>query len=134
MRISLCKADTPFTVWSDIAGGKISGEEALMKQMYKVNGDFNFMIRWDHYFGNADDEIQKSKADKVNGKTNMMILLLPWIVFWVAASDNGYRGSLISIISCGVVSLVFHKNKKTVYDTISNAAIIIFSVLGLSKI
>jgi len=125
------KIDTPFTVWSDIAGGKISGEEALMKQMYKVNGDFELMIRWNHYFGNADNEAEGNKEVKDHAKSNMMILLLPWIVFWVAASINGYSGSLISIVSCAVVSLLFHKNKKTIYDTISNTAIIILSVMGL---
>lgn len=125
------KIETPFSVWSDIASGKISGQEAMMKQMYKVKGDFNLMIRWDNYFGDTDNEAESKKEDKVNAKTNMMILLLPWIIFWVAASINAHSGSMISIVGCAAVSLLFHKNKKTIYDTISNAAIIIFSVLGL---
>lgn len=125
------KIETPFTVWSDIAAGKISGEEAMMKQMYKVKGDFNLMIRWDHYFGNTNNEAESSKENKDKAKTNMMILLLPWIVFWVATSINGYNGSLISIVSCAVVSLLFHKNKKTIYDNISNTAVIIFAVMAL---
>ena len=125
------KIETPFTVWSDIASGKISGEEAMMQQMYKVKGDFNLMIRWNHYFGDTNDETESHREDKGNATTNMMILLLPWVVFWVATSINGYRGSLISIVSCAIVSLLFHKNKKTIYDHISNTAIIIFSVMGL---
>lgn len=125
------KIETPFTVWSDIASGKISGEEAMMQQMYKVKGDFNLMLRWNHYFGDTNDETESHREDKGNATTNMMILLLPWVVFWVATSINGYRGSVISIVSCAVVSLLFHKNKKTIYDNISNAAIIIFSVMGL---
>ena len=127
------KIDTPFTVWSDIASGKIRGEEALMKQMYKVNGDFNLMIHWDHYFGVENETIEINNKKQEISKTNMIILLLPWIVFWVATSINGFKGSLISIISCAIVSLVFHKNKKTLYDNISNAAVIIFSVLCLMK-
>ena len=127
------KIDTPFTVWSDIASGKIRGEEALMKQMYKVNGDFNLMIHWDHYFGVENETIEINNKRQEISKTNMIILLLPWIVFWVATSINGFKGSLISIISCAIVSLVFHKNKKTLYDNISNAAVIIFSVLCLMK-
>lgn len=127
------KIDTPFTVWSDIACGKVRGEEALMKQMYKVNGDFNLMIHWDHYFGVENETALTNNKKQDISKTNMMILLLPWIVFWVATSINGFKGSLISIISCAIVSLVFHKNKKTLYDNISNAAVIIFSVLCLMK-
>lgn len=127
------KIETPFSVWSDIAGGKISGEEAMMKQMYKVKGDFNLMLHWNQYFGGDNDEVKDNIADKENAKSNMMILLLPWIVFWVATSINAYSGSLISIVSCAVVSLLFHKNKKTIYDTISNAAIVVFSVMVLLK-
>lgn len=70
------KIDTPFTVWSDIASGKISGEEAMMKQMYKVNGDFNLMLHWNQYFGNTDNEAQRNEEDKNTAKSNMMILLL----------------------------------------------------------
>lgn len=125
------KIETPFTVWSDIVCGKISGEEAMMKQMYKVKGDFDLMIRWNHYFGDTSNEVENDNEVKENSKTNMMILLLPWVVFWVATSINGYVGSLISIVSCAVTSLLFHKNKKTIYDTISNTAIIIFSVMSL---
>ena len=125
------KIETPFTVWGDIASGKISGEEALMKQMYKVKGDFDLMIHWNRYFGSTNNEAETNKEVRGSGKTNMMILLLPWIVFWVATSINGYKGSFISIVSCACISLVFHKNKKTIYDTISNAAVISFSVMGL---
>ena len=128
------KIDTPFTVWSDIASGKIRGEEALMKQMYKVNGDFNLMIHWDHYFGAENEAVETNNKKQDVSKTNMVILLLPWIVFWVATSINGFKGSLISIISCAIVSLLFHKNKKTIYDNISNAAVILFSVLCFMKI
>ncbi|MBQ9854128.1 MAG: flavodoxin family protein [Bacilli bacterium] len=125
------KIETPFTVWCDIASEKISGEEALMKQMYKVKGDFDLMIHWDNYFGDQSSEVEPNKDVKDNAKTNMMILLLPWIVFWIATSINGYNGSFISIASCALISLLFYKNKKTIYDVISNTAIIIFSVITL---
>lgn len=45
------RIETPFSVWKDIARGAIKGDEALMKQMYKVKGDFDLMIHWDSYFG-----------------------------------------------------------------------------------
>lgn len=125
------KIETPFTVWSDIAGEKISGEEALMKQMYKVKGDFDLMIHWDRYFGNTSSEEETNKYVQDNAKTNMMILLLPWIVFWVATSINRYTGSFISILSCALISLLFYKNKKTIYDIISNTFIIILSIMTL---
>lgn len=108
-----------FTVWCDIASEKISGEQALMKQMYKVKGDFDLMIHWNDYFGETSNQNEVKKDIKSTAKTNMMILLLPWIIFWVATSINSYIGSFISIVSCALISLLFYKNKKTTYDTIS---------------
>ena len=125
------KIETPFTVWCDIASEKISGEQALMKQMYKVKGDFDLMIHWSDYFGETSNQNEVKKDIKSTAKTNMMILLLPWIIFWVATSINSYIGSFISIVSCALISLLFYKNKKTIYDTISNTTISIFSVVIL---
>lgn len=127
------KIETPFTVWRDIASEKISGKEALMKQMYKVKGDFDLMIHWDNYFGDPSSEVETKKDIKDNAKTNMMILLLPWIVFWVATSINSWNGSFISIATCALISLLFYKNKKTIYDSISNTTIIIFSIMTLLR-
>lgn len=45
------KIITPFTVWADIASGKLNGGEALMKQMYRVEGDYDIIMRWNDYFG-----------------------------------------------------------------------------------
>ncbi|MCI9016212.1 MAG: NAD(P)H dehydrogenase [Clostridia bacterium] len=126
------KIETPYTIWCDIANGKLDGKEALMKQLYKVEGDFDLMINWDNYFGqtgnNEEDNLNK---DKSNSKTNMIILLLPWIIFWILTSINTFTGSLISIGVCAIISLVFFKNKKTIYDIISNTVVIIFSIIIL---
>ena len=59
----------------------------------------------------------------------MIIMLLPWIVFWIAISISSFTGSLISMIACAGVSLLFYKNKKTIYDIISSTAVITFSVM-----
>ena len=118
------KIETPFTVWCDIATDKISGEDALMKQLYKVHGDFDLMIHWDHYFGN-DSEHDETPTQK---KTNMSILLLPWIIFWVSTSTNTFFGSLITIAACSMVSLFFYKNEKTIYDILSSVIVTLLSL------
>lgn len=141
------RIETPFTVWLSIAGGEIRGDEALMKQLYKVKGDFDLMLHWDDYFGTSGGSIggqngaSGNKKPK-NGKTelgihipkkgtNMNILLNPWIVFWVAVSINGYVGSLISIATCVLVPVVFYQNKKTIYDILSGALVTGFSIAVL---
>ena len=125
------KIITPFTVWNDIAKGEISGTEAMMKKLYSVDGDFDLMLHWDDYFGSSKAEKNTTAVKTEKKKTNMMILLLPWIAFWVGAAIDSYVGSIISIAACALTSLIFFKNKKTIYDTISSTAIITFSIILL---
>lgn len=125
------KIETPFTVWNDIAAGKTTGTEAMMKKQYRVDGDFDLMLHWDEYFGSGKTKQKTEKVVTEEKKTNMMILLIPWIAFWVGAAIDSYVGSLISIAVCALTALVFFKNKKTIYDTISSTAIVTFSILLL---
>lgn len=124
------KISTPYSLWCDIASNKISGEEALMKQLYKVNGDFDLMIHWDDYFGESGTNSEQDICENNRkAKTNMAILLLPWIFFWVSTSINSFIGSLISIGVCALTSIFFYRNKKTIYDVISSTAVTIFSII-----
>ena len=125
---------TPFYIWQSIAAGEIEGSAALMKHLYSVEGDFNLMLKWDNYFGphkNADITKDGSAKSTSNGKTDMRYVLIPWIVFWIAANIHAFGGSLISIFVCCLLPLLFYKNKKTVYDVISGALVSIFSMLLL---
>jgi len=115
--------ETPFKVWKSIAAGEIRGDEALMKHMYTVSGDFELMLKWDKYFG----EVTKKKVPR--NKTNMLIMLLPFIAFWTAASINGFWGSIVSVLVSALVPLIFYKAKKTFYDFLSTAAVCAFSCL-----
>lgn len=141
------RIETPISVWRSIAAGEIRGDEAMMKHLYKVKGDFQMMLDWGKYFGgvgtdNGEGVKGTCEKDKDTGvhtpckSTNMNILLTPWVVFWVAVSINGYVGSLLSIGACALLPIVFYRNKKTVYDVISSAVITGFSIaviMGMSK-
>ncbi len=122
---------TPLSVWQSIAAGEIEGPDALMRHLYSVEGDFDLMLKWDDLFsaGQAATVPEKNKASE--GKTNMMCMLLPWLVFWVAPSINVFYGSLISLGACVLLPLLFFQNKKTVYDIISGAAVGMFSIVLL---
>lgn len=112
------RIETPFAVWKAIAAGEISGQDALMQGKYRVKGDFDLMIHWDDYFG-AQEEKTETREAAGEKPTDMNILLIPWIVFWVAASIHGFYGALISIAACVLVPLVYFRNRKTVYDCLS---------------
>lgn len=126
--------ETPYTVWKAIAAGEITGESALMQGKYRVQGDFDLMLHWDTYFGGEKPtEEPKPVLEK---PTNMNILLNPWITFWVAAAIHPFYGSLLSLLVCALVPLVYLRYRKTLYDTLSAAAVSLCSLallLGVAE-
>ena len=126
--------NTPLSVWRSIAAGEIAGDEALMKHMYSVEGDFDLMMHWDEYFGaargsagsgnasaSANETSTAKSADEP--KTNMLLLLIPWIVFWVAASIDSFWGSLLSMAICVLLPVLMCRTKVTRYDQISSLGV-----------
>lgn len=143
------RIETPLSVWRSIASGEIRGDEALMKQLYRVKGDFNLLLKWDDYFinmGNTADsagqktnsKIRQETAKKAVGgiyppakETNMNLMLIPWMVFWIFLGINSRIGSFISIGVCTLIPLFFYQNKKTLYDSLSTALVSGFAVAVL---
>lgn len=126
------KIETPVTVWRSIAAGEIRGDEAMMRGLYKVTGDFNLMLNWDTYFGGSRPQEKQVEAPLPQKSTNMNILLIPWIVLWIAPAIHRQWGCLISIGACALVSLVFYHNRKTFYDILTNGLVTGLSVMMLA--
>lgn len=143
------RIETPLSVWRSIAAGEIRGDEALMKQLYRVKGDFNLMLKWDDYFGGPGSSRAESgktgtlgdgkeRGGRASGQlhvpskgTDMKTMLIPWMVFWIFVAINSDVGSYISIGSCVLVPLLFYRNKKTLYDVLSGALVTGFSIVVL---
>lgn len=135
------RIETPLPVWRSIAGGEIRGDEALMKQLYKVKGDFDLLLKWDDYFvgtGGAAGKEGEKDAKKTDGtihtaakKTNMNIMLIPWMAFWIFVGINNEIGSYISIAASVLVPLFFFSNKKTLFDALSGTLVSGFSIAVL---
>lgn len=131
------RINTSFDVWRSIASGEIAGDEALMKHLYSVEGDFDLMMHWDDFFGaassaganNSDALEGANSGDEGNSKsasepkTNMLLLLIPWIVFWVVASIDGFWGSLVSVAVCVLLPVLMHRTKATLYDQVSGLGV-----------
>jgi multimeric flavodoxin WrbA len=125
------KIETPYTVWRDIAAGKISGTEAMMQKLYRVDGDFDLMLHWDTYFGAGEaDKPEQPKEPREKG-SNMLLMLLPWIAFWIGAPIHAFYGSLAAIAVSVLIPLLFFRNRRIVYDVISCAAVTALSILLL---
>lgn len=138
------RINTPLSVWRSIASGEIAGDEALMKHLYSVEGDFDLMMRWDDYFGaaggadggeqSAGEQATAAGAGASEPKTNMLLLLIPWIVFWVAAAIDGFWGSLVSIAVCVLLPVLMRRTKATVYDQVSALAVAACSIALLTGV
>lgn len=127
------KVITPFTVWQDIAAGKISGSQAMMKKLYRVEGDFDVMLNWGKYFGSGSTKQPSNTkpSDKKSKGTSLMLTLIPWITFWVAAAIDSYVGGFVAIGVCALSGLLFFRFRKTIYDVLSSTAVVGFSVMAL---
>ena len=120
--------ETPWDVWTSISRGEIRGDEALMKGMYKVKGDFDLMINWSDYFGGSRSGTKKTTQDtlvKEKKKPSMITLLIPWMTFWIAASINEQVGPVIALLVCAAMPLITYRMKTTVYDVIT------FTIVGV---
>lgn len=111
------KIETPYSVWRAISRGEMSGQEAMFQRLYKVLGDFNLMLKWDELFGAHPPA--KPDNIKPQHKTNMMILLVPWIVIWIAIAINSAVGGVVGIAVAASVPLLWILFRPVVYEQIS---------------
>ena len=108
--------ETPYTLWQAIAAGEEQGEQALMAGKYRVTGDFSLMIKWDTFFGAGQPEVSTEPVKK----TNMLVLLLPWILFWTAVNINDFIGPVLTLVVCAAMPALFRNNRWTAYDSVSS--------------
>lgn len=111
------RIETPYPVWRSISRGEISGQDALFQRLYKVLGDFGLMLKWDELFGTYAPP--KPANGSPQHKTNMKLLLVPWIVIWTAISINPTVGGVLGIITATCVPLLWRKFRPVVYEQIS---------------
>lgn len=126
--------ETPFSVWQKIGSGELDGQTALMDRLYKVNGDFGVMMNWDNYFGYQSKSNTSKSDDK---KTNMNIMLIPWIAIWVGLSINAKIGGIIGILICGLIQFAYLKYKPTLVEHFSFvivSGICLLAILGFNMI
>jgi multimeric flavodoxin WrbA len=110
------RIETPYTVWRAIARDEISGTDALFQKLYRVLGDFDLMLHWDELFGGAAKPDKTAKSER---KTNMSVLLVPWIVLWVALAIDPIVGGTVGIIAAALMPVAWLLVKPTPYEQLS---------------
>lgn len=123
------RIETPYSVWRSIARGEISGQDALFQRLYKVFGDFNLMLKWDDLFGASANPTRREQ--KPLRKTNMVLLLAPWIVIWITIAINPTVGGAAGIAVAALVPLLWLVFRPVVYEQISVSIVAGLSLMAL---
>lgn len=121
--------ETPLTVWQEIADGKLDGRQAMMEHKYCVQGDFDLMLHWDEVFGTGIPAAENAAPVK---KTNMSLMLMPWITIWVLLAINLTLGGVAGILAAAVLPLAFLKWKPTVFEGITAVTVTGICLLALA--
>ena len=124
------RIETSFELWQRISEGKINGAEAMMKKQYRVLGSFDTMLKMDDYFG-TQKPAAETPVPSGAAKTNMSLLLLPWIILWALLPVNAVWGAAAGIAACSVLSLLGLRFRLTVYDRIGGVLVSAFGLAAL---
>jgi hypothetical protein len=116
------RIETPYGVWRAIARNEISGQEALFRHQFKVFGDFEPMLRWDELFGSAPPAPAET-TERGRRKTNMLLLLIPWIAIWVAIAIHAAVGGAVGIAAAALLPPAWLIYRPTLYERISVPAV-----------
>lgn len=122
------KIETPLTLWMSIAKGETDGQNALMEQKYRVEGDLQLMIRWEDYFG------VHGKPATTDKKSHMLLMLLPWFPVWFFMALNPVLGGVLGIGISALLPFFSVKYKTTIYEYISGFIVSIIGILALQGV
>lgn len=123
------RIETPLSVWQKIGSGELDGKQAMMEHQYRVTGDFSVMLHWDEIFGLGAAAPQPSAEPRK--KTNMTLMLLPWMAIWIALSIHAQIGACIGLAVCALLPFAFLNYRMTVFEPCSILAVGTICVLTL---
>ena len=94
-----------------------------------MTGDFSVMLRWDDIFGLGAAPAQPSAEPRK--KTNMTLMLLPWMAIWIALSIHAQIGACVGLAVCALLPFAFLKYRLTIFEPCSILAVGTICVLAL---
>lgn len=120
------RIETPLTVWQDIARGAIGGAEAMMQRKYRVEGDFDLMLRWSEIFGpgtEKEGQGQEPQAAPRPSRTMMPLLLAPWMALWIVLPMDAVAGGALGAAVCALLPAAYLRYRMTPFETLTLAAV-----------
>lgn len=102
-----------------------------MEGKYKTFGDIGFLMSFGRYFGSKNRQKNDTEKPKAEKKTNLKLLLIPWLAIWALLPINPVIGGIAGI---GIATCMHFANIKwelTVYDYLSYVCVSVFSIFAL---
>ncbi len=121
---------TPSDVWQRIGSGELSGRDALMQDLYEVEGDAGLLMRMDSLFQRGKDLEVEAPSDQrpagpipLAGMHWLGVGFLPWIVLWVFFGSDGGGGwpalAISLALSAAIVTYRRTYNRPTAFEVAS---------------
>lgn len=133
------KIITTYEVWKKLAEEKLDGPEAMLEGLYRIEGDFELMQRFDDLFPTGEREggetewSEEVEDSVLAGSGSMTFSFIPWIFSWIFLESNFLLGILLPLIfSAGFVIFKEGKEFGTTYFEKSN--LVYFTVLGVGSV
>jgi hypothetical protein len=125
------RIETPFTVWTGISTGAISGEEALFQHKYRVLGDFQAFNLLTTCFPRGKKPAPKNNA--APEKRAMWLFIIPWAALWIASPLSPDFGVYFAVLIAATIPLFSRIRKLTPYDTIGAWLVIVLGLLTVVR-
>ncbi|MBF8983167.1 NAD(P)H-dependent oxidoreductase [Lutibacter sp. B2] len=134
------KIITTYDTWMKISNGEVSGSQAMMDGLYRIEGDFNFMMVMSKIFGSGESDkdkkmdecSQNSKILGIKGEKWMSISFIPWILSWICIGFNSILGVWSPLLLSGGIAAIKRKNGEVTY--FEKMSVLYFSVLGVLQL
>ncbi len=121
------------TNWFKISSGQIDGKQALLDNLYTVEGDTSILMNLDKLFSDKEESLVRTNIErleklekvpdqrgpiKIKGSLWLTIAFIPWIVLWIFSNfiSTALTRIIASIIS--IILILYHlsTNRPTLFE------------------
>jgi multimeric flavodoxin WrbA len=112
---------TPSEVWLKISRGELSGQTAYLKNMFRVEGDFSLLLRFEDLFSGPgarktlgaakpmEEKPVRQGPVRIPGMAWLSIAFIPWILSWATSSFLNTTVSLGISFFIGILIWVYRR-------------------------
>ncbi|MCT4606503.1 MAG: NAD(P)H-dependent oxidoreductase [Marinisporobacter sp.] len=128
------KIRTNFKIWEKISMGELDGAQAMMDGLYKIEGDFDFMLSMNGLFSrekspSIEEEKNEGKILGIDGEKWMNLSFIPWMGAWIFIESRPLLGLGVPLLMSLFILLIKEKNKELTFFEKGN--VLCFGILNM---